>query len=308
MGHPSVYPTGATLYDPQRAWSGYTLFQATEHGAVLVDMNGHVVREWPELHGFPNKILPGGAILGHSGERDPRYGMQDMLDLIQVDWEGNVTWKFDRYEQVSDPGNATRWMARAHHDYQRAGNPVGYYAPGLEPQVDGGNTLILAHTNLVNEAISDKLLLDDTIIEVDWQGNVVWEWRCSDHFHELGFDDAARTALYNNPNMRASGGGMGDWMHINSMSALGPNKWYDAGDTRFHPDNIIWDARESNIIAIIDKQSGKIVWQLGPDYSKPELKHIGWIIGQHHAHMIPQGLPGAGNILIFDNGGWAGYQ
>lgn len=23
--------------------------------------------------------------------------------------------------------------------------------------------------------------------------------------------------------------------------------------------------------------------------------------------MIPQGLPGAGNILIFDNGGWAGY-
>lgn len=25
MGHPSVYPTSATLYDPQRAWSGYTL-------------------------------------------------------------------------------------------------------------------------------------------------------------------------------------------------------------------------------------------------------------------------------------------
>lgn len=25
MGHPSVYPTGATLYDPPRAWSGYTL-------------------------------------------------------------------------------------------------------------------------------------------------------------------------------------------------------------------------------------------------------------------------------------------
>lgn len=91
MGHPSVYPTGATLYDPQRAWSGYTVFQATERGAILVDMNGNVVREWPELHGFPNKILPGGTILGHSGERDPRYGMQDMLDLIQVDWEGNIT-------------------------------------------------------------------------------------------------------------------------------------------------------------------------------------------------------------------------
>lgn len=52
-------------------------------------MNGRVVREWPELHGFPNKILPGGAILGHSGERDPRYGMQDMLDLIG--WTGKAT-------------------------------------------------------------------------------------------------------------------------------------------------------------------------------------------------------------------------
>ena len=33
----------------------------------------------------------------------------------------------------------------------------------------------------------------------------------------------------------------------------------------------------------------------------------GQIIGQHHAHMIPKGLPGEGNILIYDNGGWAGY-
>ena len=38
-----------------------------------------------------------------------------------------------------------------------------------------------------------------------------------------------------------------------------------------------------------------------------ELRRLGWIIGQHHAHMIPRGLPGAGHILVFDNGGWAGY-
>ncbi|MNP24984.1 Arylsulfotransferase (ASST) [compost metagenome] len=34
---------------------------------------------------------------------------------------------------------------------------------------------------------------------------------------------------------------------------------------------------------------------------------MGWIIGQHHAHLIPKGLPGEGNLLVFDNGGWAGY-
>ena len=92
------------------------------------------------------------------------------------------------------------------------------------------------------------------------------------------------------------------------MSLLGPNKWYDAGDERFHPDNIIWDARESNILAIISKESGKIVWKIGPDFTESrELRRIGQIIGQHHVHMIPKGLPGEGNILIFDNGGWAGY-
>jgi hypothetical protein len=47
---------------------------------------------------------------------------------------------------------------------------------------------------------------------------------------------------------------------------------------------------------------------VGPDYdATPELRELGWIIGQHHAHMIPKGLPGEGNILVFDNGGWAGY-
>ena len=51
------------------------------------------------------------------------------------------------------------------------------------------------------------------------------------------------------------------------MSTLGPNKWYDQGDERFHPDNIIWDAREANIMAITDKKTGKIVWQIGPDFT-----------------------------------------
>jgi len=47
---------------------------------------------------------------------------------------------------------------------------------------------------------------------------------------------------------------------------------------------------------------------MGPDYMlTPKLRKLGWIIGPHHAHMIPHGLPGAGNILVFDNGGWAGY-
>ncbi|RCX20374.1 arylsulfotransferase ASST [Fontibacillus phaseoli] len=307
MGHPTIYPTGATVYKPEKAWSGYTIYQAADLGALLIDMNGKEVHLWQGLRGFPNKLFPGGFVLGSTAERDPKYGFQDEVDLVQVDWDGNIVWRFNRHELIEDPGHDPQWMARAHHDYQREGNPVGYYVPGAEPRIDGGNTLILVHKNVHDPKISDKLLLDDSIIEVDWEGNMVWEWNLHEHFDELGFDEQAKNVLFRDPNTRFFGDHSGDWMHINSVSALGPNRWYDAGDERFHPDNIIWDARESNIIAITDKRTGKIVWKLGPDYSSPEVKHLGWIIGQHHAHLIPRGLPGEGNLLLFDNGGWAGY-
>ncbi|MFZ5943508.1 MAG: aryl-sulfate sulfotransferase [Bacillota bacterium] len=308
MGLPTIHPTGTTVYNPDKAFNGYTIFQAAEYGAMLINMNGKEVKVWKGLHGFPNKMLPGGFVMGSRGQRDTKYGYQDNVDLIQVDWNGNVVWEFNQYEFIEDPGNEPRWMARQHHDYQREGNPVGYYVPGMDPKTDSGNTLILAHKNVYNKKISDKNLLDDTIIEVDWEGNIVWEWLCNEHFDDLGFSQAERNVLFRDPNMHDCGGGVGDWMHINSMSTLGPNKWYEQGDKRFHPDNIIWDARESNITAIISKESGKIVWKLGPDFdSTKELRKLGIIIGQHHCHLIPKGLPGEGNILIFDNGGWAGY-
>ncbi|XXZ13806.1 hypothetical protein WMF18_04120 [Sorangium sp. So ce315] len=103
---------------------------------------------------------------------------------------------------------------------------------------------------------------------MDWKGNIVWQWRAHEHVEELGFDEAARAVLRRAPNLRAPGAGalgagptaagVGDWLHINSLSLLGPNRWYDAGDERFHPDNLIWDAREANIIVIVDKRTGRV--------------------------------------------------
>ena len=313
MGHPTVYPTGVTLYNPEKSWNGVTIVSAPELGALLINMNGSELRLWKDVQGFPNKIFPGGHIMGSTGTRNPMVALQDQLDLIQIDWDGNIVWKFDRAEFVEDPGEAPRWVARQHHDFQREGNPVGYFAPGMEPMIDSGNTLVLCHKDVRCPYISDKPLLDDVIYEVNWKGEIIWEWLCSDHVEEMGFSEAALNAMSRDPNYR--GGSLmehapavGDWMHVNAMSALGPNKWFEAGDGRFHPDNIIIDGRETNIICIIDKQTGAIVWQIGPDYdTRPELKALGWIIGQHHAHMIPKGLPGEGNILVFDNGGWAGY-
>ncbi len=307
---PTIYPTGTTIYEPDKCWNGYTVFQPRDTGAILIDMNGNVVNHWIGLMGFPspNKILPGGYVMGNSRARDPEYGFQDNVDLIQVDWEGNIVWRFDKYELIRDPHHRPTWMARQHHDFQREGNPVGYYVPGMEPLVDKGNTLLACHKNLKNPDISDKLLVDDTVIEVTWEGNIVWEWICSDHFNEMGFSEEARNVLSRNPGIIKAGGAMGDWMHLNSVSMLGPNKWFRAGDGRFHPDNIIWSGRETNIMAILDKKTGRIVWQIGPDYVGTNAwQKLGQIIGPHHVHMIPEGLPGEGNILVFDNGGWAGY-
>lgn len=305
MGSPSVHPTGTIIYKPEKCYNGYTLFPAVEHGATLIDMNGGVVNHWHNLQGFPNKLLPGGQVFGSLGERSKEYGWQDQLDLVQVDWDGNIVWQFDHNEYIEDADVGPRWAARQHHDFQREGNPVGYFVPGMQARTDGGHTFILCHHNIVDPNISLHTLCDDKIIEIDWEGNILWQWQCHEHFDEMGFDEAAKNIISRNPGLTRVG--TGDWMHINSMSLLGPNKWYDNGDERFHPDNIIIDGRQTNIIAIISKATGKIVWQLGPDYSQGKAKEIGQIIGQHHAHMIPKGLPGEGNILLFDNGGWGGY-
>ncbi len=305
MGFPTIYPTGVTVYNKEKAYNGYTIYPSKK-GALLIDMNGNEVKLWAGIDGFPNKLLPGGQVLGSSGRRDPRAGYQDQLDLIQVDWDGHIVWKYDKTELVQDFDEEPKFIARQHHDYQREGSTTGYYAPGAEPYTDHGNTLILTHENLYNHNISDKKLIDDKIIEVTWEGETVWEWKASDHFDELGFSESAKNVLFRNPGLRGELGG--DWMHINCISVLGPNQWYDAGDKRFAPDNIIFDARNANILAIISKETGEIVWRVGPDFNENEaVKKLGWIIGQHHLHMIPQGLPGAGNLLIFDNGGHAGY-
>ena len=213
MGHPTIYPTGVTVYNPEKCWNGFTIFQALEVGAVLMNMNGRENKVWKGVHGFPNKIFPGGYLMTSRGSRDGRYGVQDGLDLVQIDWDGNVVWKFDRNEYIEDPGIPGRWMARSHHDYQREGSTTGYYAPGMEPKTDSGNTLVLAHRNARNPKISDKQLLDDVILEVDWDGDIVWEWHCNEHFDEMGFREGPKNTLARNPNYRPTQPeGMGDWM------------------------------------------------------------------------------------------------
>lgn len=294
-------PGCLNLYDASKCCNGYTLI-CQDYVVKLIDMRGNTVKTW-SIAGFPAKMLPNGSVMGQSGQRT--YAIE-VSEVVQANWSGEIEWRFFEFDEAEGVMGA-----RAHHDFQKSGNPVGYYAPGQEPAAYGGKVLVLGRVNTIDPEISVHPLLDDVVYEVGWETQeVTLLWKSSEHFDELGLDDKAKRLIYNQG---------WDYLHINSVSRVGPNRWYDpdtgTGDARFHPDNLIIDSRATNITWIVNMvegsgyEVGEIVWKIGPDYSAgtPEGDKLGQIVGQHHAHVIPEGLPGAGNILLFDNGGAAGY-
>ncbi|MCD6236963.1 MAG: aryl-sulfate sulfotransferase [Thermoplasmata archaeon] len=290
---------------------GYTILDLLDGNMTLIDMDGNVIHVWKNISMW-GKMFPGGTAIGPSTPREGYIMGREFKKVIQEEWNGSVTWSFSNWSD----DHTGEMMARAHHDIQRVGNPV-YYAPGKD-FVYKGNTLILARKNLTNKTICPQEIVDDVIYEVDWNGNLTgFKWFATEHFNELGFNIREKIGIYLFPGYLF---GMTkklqnlffikhDWLHINTVAILGENHWFNEGDTRFDPDNIMIVSRHANIIAIISKETGKIVWKIGPHYdlSTEEGRKIGRIIGPHSAHMIPEGLPGAGNILIFDNGGLSGY-
>jgi hypothetical protein len=326
-GSPTGFPTGdmvddsdrgIRIYKPHKAWKGYTLLNTfTPTGSekngnnVLIDMHGNVINEWQFGMGFASavKMLPGGHVVGAITEEMGMAGV-----LTQLDWDGETV---------------REWAdTNAHHDHEREGSPCGYYAPHQMPRTLYGKVLTLEQYDHERKDIccersehSEKLVTSDYIRELSWDGTELFLWDISDYFHDemLGLDEWAKKGIqqglsYAGPEILANVLPE-DWSHGNAVAWLGPNKWWRKyHDIRFHPDNIIADFRSLNITLIIARHNmgnykqGDIVWKLGPDFSTVgEDYKVGQIIGQHMAHMIPMHLPGAGNILLFDNGGAAGY-
>lgn len=274
---------------------GYTLITPRYYRhPFLIDMNGTVIHQW-SIYGLPAKMLPNGSIIGTRvpTKKFQDYGRTGTLYkyVSQEDWNGSITWEFCNW--------SNNW-ARQHHDFDRVGNPV-YYSPGHDTKIEG-NTLILARTKrTVNKSISWLPLQDAVIYEVDWNGNLTgYEWHAHEHFDEFGFDEISKKGIFLCP------GGQG-WLHLNTCSGLGPNKWFNQGFEQFDPKNFIICSRHANFIAVINRSTGNIVWKVGPNYYQEPDKKLGQIIGPHHAHMIPEGLPGEGNMLVFDNGCLGGY-
>ncbi len=302
---PSVFPTSTTIYDPARAYNSYVLFSAPDGNTHLIDLNGNEVHRWNKF-GFPPEMLDPtqtggekGHILVQLKNSASQFGnIFANQEVGELAWDGTVVWRWG----TQAPGG----KARQNHDISRLPN---------------GNTLLITTIDHVVVGVSDKPIADQKIVEVSQTGQVVWSWTAGDHIDEFGISPPGRELL--RQKYRNGDRGFG-FLTINDMQPIGPNHWFDAGDKRFAPDNIVIDSREASFIAIIDKQTGKIVWRLGPDHAAAQSeataiaspvrtfslatpRPVDQTSGQHDAHIIPEGLPGAGNLLVFDNEGPSGF-
>jgi hypothetical protein len=298
FAYPRVFPTGATSYDPARAYNSFVLFSADVDGpgqSYLIDMNGNEVHHW-KGRGFPPVLLDPAVAAGARGHLLVQLSALDLptgagptrpenfrnKTIGELDWNDAVVWQWGS----EAPGGA----ARQHHDLHRLRN---------------GDTLILANIIHPVPGFSLPTITDDAIYEVSPHGEIVWKWVASEHLEEFGFTSQALQLVKATKNP--------DYLHINAMTPIGPNEWFTQGDQRFDPQNIMVSSRNANFVAIIEKGTGKIVWRLGPDYpastwSQQKLpRPVDQIVGQHNPHLIAPGLPGEGNLLLFDNQGEGGY-
>lgn len=314
---PSVYPTGVTRYDPVKAFNTYVLFAGQDKKTHLIDMNGNEVRQWPH-DGFPSVLIDPALTGGQRGRvllQLPAPGLpasgnapiERGLVVGELDWAGQVVWQWNGAQaqqayggaEVATDARGRDNVPRQHHDWRRLPN---------------GNTLLLVNITHPVAGFKAEKLLDDALLEVSPSGEVVWRWTAAEHLNEFGFSEASLKLIRNGLARGNDKAAPFDYLHFNNMSVVGPNKWFDAGDLRFHPDNVLVGSREANFMAIIDKKTGKVVWRIGPEFDIPSQqaggklpRPVDQILGQHDGHIIAKGLPGAGNLLVFDNQGEAGY-
>ncbi len=288
---PTKFPKGVTIHEPEYAHECHVLYDGRDGATYLIDITGKEVHSWPHS-GFPSEMIDPAVNDGKRGHvlvnKEPELFFNKAL--LELDWDGNVVWEWGE----KAPGG----QARQNHDLCRLAN---------------GNTLLISKREFDVPSIHSELFTDQPLYEVAPEGNIVWEWIPHEHFEELGMDDKRVQLLFSKTAVRPRA----YIFVLNNLQPLGPNKWFNSGDARFHPDNIMIDSRETNFVALIEKATGKVVWRLGPDYPAaydftkrdfhgPCPKPIDTISGQHDAHMIPPDRPGAGNVLIFVNDGPAG--
>ena len=304
-------PTELLFCNKEKALNGYTLF-GVGNRTFLLDLDGRVVHTWPV--GTNPHLLDNGNIVDAS--KDDPSGFQGFKE---VDWDGKTVWEYTEKRENYAP----------HHDWVRIFNK----------QLNAPTTLYIANKTIsYDQAVAagadpKKASTEggqmDAVVEVDMQGYVLWEWGFFDHVvqdldpSKPNHVGAGRT-IADHPgriNLNLPGRPLKrDWLHCNSLdyspesghiviNSVQGELYIVDHDGTF----VAGDPKAS--IAKAASPAGDFLYRFGDparyaqgdpprvlenwDNATTGHKQMG---GSHHASWIPAGLPGAGHLMVFNNG------
>lgn len=291
----SANTVGLLLNEPE-SFAGYTLFAKEDSvsgtNAYLIDHHGRLVHKWP-LGGRlrPVKLLANGNLLaGRAG-------------ATEIAPDGSIVWEHAYQQQHHDVlklpnGNVLllvrKWLNRSES-----------IAAGANPDYfDGG----LGGAHLVEVRPTGKA-----------GGEVVWEWSVFDHLIQDFDSSKANYGVVEDHPERV------DINYILAGLTAGMRKhrdiWNHANSLDYNADldQIMISVRRTSEVWIIDHSTsveeaaghtggnsgkgGGLLYRWGNPsvYRKGDFTDMR-LWGPHEAHWIPNGLPGAGNVLVFNNG------
>lgn len=288
-------PTVGLIVNEPDSTKGYTLFTQIYYPHVyLVDDLGRISHVWAlEDNCYLPKLAENGNLICLINERSHSSGK--VSKIAEIGHSGNTVWEYT--------------FATMHHDFARLPN--------------GNIILLLSYHKWRDEVIAAGANPDcvpeggiraDYLYEIKPTGThsaeVVWEWHVWDHLiQDLYPDKSNYGAVAEHPDridinfiicsspMR---GNWRDWTHINTV-AFNPI----SNQIMLSPRNFseLWVIDHSITTEQAAGNRGGILYRWG----NPEAYGAGSaedqkFFWQHDPHWIPPGLPGHGNILVFNNG------
>ncbi len=317
-------PTELIQYDPARASEGYTMFgPQSDQNVYLIDMYGQVVHMWPTPPGWPRSVSATHARLLEDGTLERGSGSTFQI----VDWDNKVLW-----EHSEDRPGIT-----AHHEFRNIWNPkLGARTLMYVASMDRTHEEVVALG--ADPAVRDDYASEpDGLVEVDMDGNVIWQWNVSDHLVNDVNPDLPNYGVISehpeklDPNFGhgVNGSVFGDWMHTNAFDYNEELDQVVINNSTFSEFYVIdhgatfvpGDAERSIELAASD--AGDFIYRWGnacvydsgdcPSMSNEGLSSsnghqqvffshdIQWI-DERESTSASEELSGAGNFLIFNNG------
>lgn len=293
---------------------GLTLFSTMfGYDTWLIDNQGRVVNSWTSdsVGAGPVYLLDNGDMIRSGVAYLNQYNISlnaPSGGLIQeYSWDGDLVWS---YEYIGDDYSQ-------HHDFcvMPNGNVlliVWEYKSQAEALAAGRDP----------DLVSPKGLIVDSVVEVQktgpTSGQVVWEWHAWDHlvqdenpalsnYGQVSSYPERIDINYAGTPILGTNNADPDWTHINGIDY---NPDTDQIVLSVHTLSEVWIIDHSTTTAEAAGHTGGNSGHGGDllyRYGNPQAYGAGdasdqVLFSQHDAQWIADGLPGAGNLLIFNNG------